>query len=120
VPCRSFGNVQADGAGTGVPAALTVAVAAVDSIVGSLAVAGVAEHVDVRVHEQLSCHLHHLSEQVGTSWALEVLAQQLGRAHVVVDGHRIFSFLFRCRFLKVGAVAVVSRGCSAKMQRRPR
>ncbi len=85
-------HLEADRAGPGVPAAHPVAVAAVQPVLGPLAVARVAEHVDVRVHEQLSCHLHHLSEQVGSSGALQVLAQQLGRAHRVGDGHRIFSF----------------------------
>ena len=75
---------------------------------------------NVRVHEQLSCHLHHLSEQVGSSWALQVLAQQLCRAPVVGGGHRIFSFV-NLAFLKAGAVAVAVWGmlgakhCSARV-----
>jgi hypothetical protein len=49
---------------------------------------------------------------VGPSWALQVLAQQLCRAHVV-GGHRIFSFV-NLAFLKAGAVAVAFGGCSAR------
>ena len=107
-------DVEADRAGPGVPAPFAVAVAAVHAIVGPLAVAGVAEHVDVGVHEQLSCHLHHLSEQVASSIGLQVLAQQLGRAHGVVDVHRIFSFVFFGRNLKVDAVVVASGGPSGR------
>src|ERR1039458_10176421 len=88
-------------------------VATVLAIVGPLVVAGVANDIDICIHEQLSCYLHHLSEQVGPSWALQVLAQQLCRAHVVVGGHRIFSFV-NLAFLKAGAVAVTSGGCSAR------
>src|ERR1035437_4169439 len=90
-----------------------MSVATVLGIVGPLVVASVANDIDVRVHEQLSCHLHHLSEQVEPSRALQVLAQQLCRAHVVVGGHRIFSFV-NLAFLKAGAVAVASGGCSAR------
>jgi hypothetical protein len=36
--------------------------------------------VDVRVQQKLGSHLHHLPEQVGSGRALQVTAQQLGRA----------------------------------------
>jgi hypothetical protein len=108
-------NIQADRAGTGVPATFPVAVARVLAGIGALAISGVAEHVDVGVHQQLCCHLHHLSEQVRSRGALEVLAQKLGRADCVVDGHRIFSFV-PSQGLKVDAVVVIFRGCFARSQ----
>jgi hypothetical protein len=45
-----LGDIEADRAGPGVPATDPVAVATVLAIFRSLAVAGVADHVDVRVH----------------------------------------------------------------------
>ena len=109
-----LGDLQVDGAGPGVPAALPVAVSAVDPALGPLAVAGVAEHVDVGVHEQLGCHLHHLCEQVTSSIGLQVLAHELCRAHRVGDFHRIFSFVFFGRNLKIDAVVVASGGPSGR------
>jgi len=106
-------DVEADRAGTGVPPTFAVAIAAVLASIGPLAIGGVAQHVDVRVHQQLRCHLHHLSEQVRARRAFQVLAQKLGRAECVVDGHRIFSFV-PSQGLKVGAVVVISWGCSAR------
>ena len=87
-------------------------VAAVDPVLGSLAVAGAAEQVDVGVHEQLGCHLHHLGQQVASSVGLQVLAHELCRAHRVGDFHRIFSFAFFGRNLKIDAVVVASGGSS--------
>ena len=57
-----LGDLQVDRPRPGVPAALTVAVPAVHPVLGALAVAGVAEHVDLGVHQQLGCHLHQLGE----------------------------------------------------------
>ena len=59
-----LGDIEVDRAGPGVPAPLPVPVAAVHPVLGPLAVAGVAEHVDIGVHQQLGCHLHHLAKQV--------------------------------------------------------
>ena len=92
-----------------------MSVAAVDAIVSPLAVAGVAEHVDVAVHEQLSCHLHHLSEQVGIQQGSRGTCAAARPRPCCCWRSPHLSFLFRCRFLKVDAVAVASGGCSAKL-----
>ena len=64
-------------------------VPAVHPRLGTLGVAGAAEHVDLCVHEQLRRHLHHLVEQVTARIRLQVLAQQLCSAQCVVDDHRV-------------------------------
>ena len=92
---------------------MPVAVPRVHPVLGHLAVLDVAQPAGLGVHQHLGEALDHGSQQVGIG-VLQVLAQQLGHAHRVGDFHRIFSFVFFGRNLKIDAVVVASGGWFAQ------
>src|SRR5205814_10206006 len=59
-----LGDLQLDAAGTRVPRALAVAVAAVDPLGALLVIAGAATPFDIELHEALGHELHHLAQHV--------------------------------------------------------
>jgi len=86
-----LGDGQVHGPGPGVKGPGPVAVAGVDPLGGSLAVAGAADGAGLGRHEDLGEGLDHLSDQVGTAVSLELLAQPAQRVNLVRDFHRIIS-----------------------------
>jgi len=60
-----LGDLQLDAAGTGVPGAFAVAVAAVEALGGILlVVGGAAAALDIEFHQALGHELHHLAQDV--------------------------------------------------------
>ena len=85
---------EVDRARPGVEVPVAQAVARVHPLRGDLAVARVADGVDLGGHQALCEHPDHLSQQVAVAALFEVLAQQRHRVHGCSDFHRIsFSFV---------------------------
>ncbi|MDT4887910.1 hypothetical protein FQZ97_1244050 [compost metagenome] len=80
-----LGDLQIDITGAGLPEAVTVAVAAIDSV-GALDVeAGAAQALDIELHHALGDELDHLLEQI----SIRPFLNQLGQCHSGF-GHRGF------------------------------
>src|SRR5205814_10045753 len=78
-----LGDLQLDAAGTRVPRALAVAVAAVDPLGALLVIAGAATPFDIELHEALGHELHHLAQHVDVG----SLLGEFGQCHSG-GGHR--------------------------------